>query len=136
MFYKKKIQSHLTQENLICSIEEEDPLEELTGVSDLKDENYELYDMNRVLEGDCKIQFLTFHDLEGKAAYWHSSAHVLGQIMELMWGVYLTHGPPIQNGFFYDCYMGENVIIRFTSFICIRLLANLILKKWKKLVKR
>ena len=39
-------------------------------------------------------------------AMWHSSAHVLGQALEQMYGVDLTIGPTIEEGFFYDCFMG------------------------------
>jgi threonyl-tRNA synthetase len=38
---------------------------------------------------------------------WHSSAHVLGQALEQLYGVDLTVGPVIEEGFYYDCYMGE-----------------------------
>ena len=41
--------------------------------------------------------------------FWHSSAHVLGQVLELEFGVDLTIGPCIEEGFYYDCYMGEKV---------------------------
>jgi hypothetical protein len=30
--------------------------------------------------------------------------------MECKYGCHLTHGPPIEQGFFYDCYMGDNVV--------------------------
>jgi threonyl-tRNA synthetase len=39
--------------------------------------------------------------------FWHSSAHVLGEAMERKWGCYLTIGPPVQDGFYYDAYMGD-----------------------------
>lgn len=40
--------------------------------------------------------------------FWHSSAHVLGQALELEYGVDLTIGPSLEEGFYYDCYMGEH----------------------------
>jgi hypothetical protein len=40
--------------------------------------------------------------------FWHSSAHVLGEALEATYGVKLTIGPAIDEGFYYDCYMGEN----------------------------
>ena len=46
--------------------------------------------------GMCSVQTL-----------WHSSAHVLGQALEQLYGVDLTVGPVIEEGFYYDCYMGE-----------------------------
>lgn len=42
-------------------------------------------------------------------AYWHSSAHVLGQALELEFGVDLTIGPSLEEGFYYDCFMGDRV---------------------------
>jgi threonyl-tRNA synthetase len=45
-----------------------------------------------------------------QAVFWHSSAHCLGHAMECKYGCHLTHGPPIEQGFFYDCYMGDNVV--------------------------
>ena len=41
--------------------------------------------------------------------FWHSSAHVLGEVLELDFGVDLTIGPALEEGFYYDCYMGEKV---------------------------
>jgi threonyl-tRNA synthetase len=40
-------------------------------------------------------------------AFWHSSAHILGESLEQLYGVDLTIGPTIEEGFYYDCYMGE-----------------------------
>ena len=42
--------------------------------------------------------------------YWHSSAHVLGQALELEYGVDLTIGPAIEEGFYYDCFMGDKTL--------------------------
>jgi threonyl-tRNA synthetase len=39
--------------------------------------------------------------------FWHSSAHVLGECMEKKYGAHLTIGPPVQDGFYYDAYMGD-----------------------------
>ena len=36
--------------------------------------------------------------------FWHSSAHVLGEAMERVYGGHLCYGPPIENGFYYDMY--------------------------------
>jgi threonyl-tRNA synthetase len=34
---------------------------------------------------------------------------VLGQVLELNFGVDLTIGPALEEGFYYDCFMGEKV---------------------------
>ncbi|CAG9465379.1 unnamed protein product [Pedinophyceae sp. YPF-701] len=65
------------------------------------------WDLFRPLEKDCDIKICTFDDPEGKDTWWHSSAHVLGQALELEFGVDLTIGPSIEEGFYYDCYMGD-----------------------------
>ena len=41
--------------------------------------------------------------------FWHSSAHVLGQALELEFGVDLTIGPALEEGFYYDCHRGDKV---------------------------
>lgn len=39
-----------------------------------------LWDMTRPLEGDCELKFFTFKEDEGRDTFWHSSAHILGQV--------------------------------------------------------
>lgn len=45
--------------------------------------NGDLWDMTRPLEGDCDLQIFKFEDDEGRDTFWHSSAHILGQVMAL-----------------------------------------------------
>ena len=70
----------------------------------------ELVDLNLFLEGDCNLELLDFESKEGKETFWHSSAHVLGKSIEENFGGFLTHGPPLTDGFFYDSFMGETKI--------------------------
>lgn len=42
--------------------------------------------------------------------FWHSSSHVLGQALELEFGADLTIGPAIEEGFYYDCYLGDRTL--------------------------
>eukprot|EP00878_Enallax_costatus_P001087 GHUV01001224.1.p1 GENE.GHUV01001224.1~~GHUV01001224.1.p1 ORF type:complete len:714 (+),score=237.30 GHUV01001224.1:1826-3967(+) len=70
----------------------------------------QVWDLFRPLEGDCTLSLHSFEDPEGKETFWHSSAHVLGQVLELEFGVDLTIGPCIEEGFYYDCYMGDKVL--------------------------
>jgi len=69
-----------------------------------------VWDMFRPLEGDCALQLCNFDDPDGKETYWHSSSHVLGQALELEFGVDLTIGPAIEEGFYYDCFMGDKTL--------------------------
>ena len=62
------------------------------------------------LEGDCALKLFSFDDPEGKELYWHSSAHVLGEALELEYGADLTIGPSIEEGFYYDCSLGERTL--------------------------
>lgn len=70
----------------------------------------ELWDLSRPLEGSCKLELLKFDEPEAKMVFWHSSAHVLGECMECKLGSHLTVGPPVEAGFYYDCYMGKSSI--------------------------
>ena len=50
--------------------------------------------------------------------FWHSSAHLLGQALELEYGVDLTIGPALEEGFYYDCFMGEKVWAGMCECVC------------------
>lgn len=71
------------------------------------EEGWILWDLTRALEGDCDIKLHNFDDKEGKTVFWHSSAHVLGECMEVDFGVHLCYGPPTQDGFYYDSHSGN-----------------------------
>ena len=71
---------------------------------------WESWDMSRPLEGDCELELIKFGDDRGKEVFWHSSAHILGEALESLYGARLTHGPPTEGGFFYDSYMGSNAV--------------------------
>lgn len=88
------------------------------------------WDLLRPLEEDCTLELCTFDDKTGKdvsfcqggvvaachtryslvynlQTFWHSSSHILGQALELEFGVDLTIGPAIEEGFYYDCYLED-----------------------------
>lgn len=69
--------------------------------------NGELFDLDRPLEGDCRLQLVKFDEDEGQAVFWHSTAHVLGESMERYYGGHLCYGPPIENGFYYDMFIDQ-----------------------------
>jgi threonyl-tRNA synthetase len=57
---------------------------------------------------DGIINLFTWNDKQGKAAFWHSSAHILAQsLISLYPQAKLTIGPAIENGFYYDVDFGE-----------------------------
>lgn len=80
------------------------------GVADEGPSDWELWDAGRALEGDCELQLHKFEDDKGKEVFWHSSAHILGEALESLYGVKLTHGPATSSGFFYDSYMGKTPV--------------------------
>ena len=42
--------------------------------------------------------------------FWHSSSHVLGEALEAVFGADLTIGPAIEDGFYYDCFLGDRTL--------------------------
>ncbi|KAA8527336.1 hypothetical protein F0562_034949 [Nyssa sinensis] len=68
-----------------------------------------LWDMSRPLEGECELKLFTFDSDEGRDTFWHSSAHILGQSLEMEFGCKLCIGPCTTRGegFYYDAFYGE-----------------------------
>jgi len=53
----------------------------------------------------------TWNDPQGKKALWHSTSHILAQVLQEFYnGIKLTIGPAIENGFYYDVDFGEHKI--------------------------
>jgi len=90
--------------------EEEEEGEEMGGAgaaaSAPKASKPELWDLTRPLEGNCRLELLKFEDKEGRMVFWHSSAHILGECLECAYGGKLCIGPPTEEGFYYDTYVG------------------------------
>jgi len=65
--------------------------------------NGEVWDAMRPITTDSTIALNTWDNKEGKAAFWHSSAHLMAEALEALYpGVKLGIGPSIENGFYYD----------------------------------
>ncbi|MGY3795809.1 threonine--tRNA ligase [Aquimarina sp. 433] len=63
------------------------------------------------LTTDGDLVLFTWKDDEGKAAFRHSTSHVLAQALEELYpGVKLSIGPAIDNGFYYDIDLGDQTI--------------------------
>ncbi len=68
----------------------------------------QVWDSTRPIEKDAQVQLLTWNDLEGKATFWHSSAHLLAEALEALYpGIKFGIGPSIENGFYYDVDFGD-----------------------------
>ncbi|QDK80168.1 threonine--tRNA ligase [Spirosoma sp. KCTC 42546] len=64
-------------------------------------------DATRPIEEDATIQLLTWNDADGKATFWHSSAHLLAEALESLYpGTKFGIGPAIETGFYYDVDLG------------------------------
>ena len=67
-------------------------------------------ELSTKLNENGNIKFFTWDNDEGKKAFWHSTAHVLAQvILEFYPKSKLTIGPAIDSGFYYDVDFGEEV---------------------------
>ena len=66
------------------------------------------WDATRPITEDATIQLFTWNDPEGKAAMWHSSAHLMAAAIEALYpGVKFGIGPSVDNGFYYDIDTGD-----------------------------
>lgn len=71
----------------------------------------QVVDLNTPLEKSVELQLLTWNDTEGKSTFWHSSAHLMAEALEVLYpGVKFWVGPPVENGFYYDIDTGEKSI--------------------------
>jgi threonyl-tRNA synthetase len=60
-------------------------------------------DLRTIVESDCELNILTFNDEKGKAAYRHTTSHVLAEAVKNLYpDVALAIGPSIETGFYYD----------------------------------
>ena len=79
--------------------------------------NGEVRDLHRPLPDNATVEILTWNDEAGKATYWHSSAHLMAEALELLYpGVKLAIGPAVENGFYYDVDLGEGRSISSEDF--------------------
>ncbi len=70
--------------------------------------NGNIIEVSTPLKKNGDLKLFTWKDFEGKAAFWHSSAHILAQsILSLYPKAKLTIGPSIENGFYYDVDFGN-----------------------------
>lgn len=67
----------------------------------------QLWDLDRPLEYDCRVSYIPFTSAEGRNVFWHSSAHTLGEAAECHFQCLLSHGPPVEQGFFYDMAIAD-----------------------------
>lgn len=65
--------------------------------------NGKVTDLRTVLDSDCELNILTFNDEAGKAAYRHTTSHVLAEAVKRLYpDAKCAIGPSIDTGFYYD----------------------------------
>lgn len=65
--------------------------------------NGEVVDLRTVIDKDSELNILTFNDEAGKAAYRHTTSHVLAQAVKRLYpDTKLAIGPSIEAGYYYD----------------------------------
>ncbi|SKB39341.1 threonyl-tRNA synthetase [Parapedobacter luteus] len=70
--------------------------------------NGEVWDASRPIEEDATVRLLTWNDNQGKATFWHSSAHLMAEALEALYpGIQFGIGPAIETGFYYDVDFGD-----------------------------
>ncbi|MFT6053555.1 MAG: threonyl-tRNA synthetase [Roseivirga sp.] len=80
--------------------------------------NGEVRDANRSINEDASIKLLTWNDDEGKATFWHSSAHLMAEALESLYpGTKFGIGPSIDNGFYYDVDFDDDVVFDQTQMV-------------------
>src|SRR6202000_1370889 len=68
----------------------------------------QVWDASRPIEHDAKVKLLTWNDTQGKATFWHSSAHLMAEALEALYpGTKFGIGPAIETGFYYDVDFGD-----------------------------
>ena len=73
--------------------------------------NGEVWDATREINQDASLKLLTWDDADGKSTFWHSSAHLLAEAVEMQFpGAKFWVGPAVEKGFYYDIDLGDNHI--------------------------
>lgn len=73
--------------------------------------NDEVWDLTRPIHNDAAIKIFTWEQEEGKATFWHTSAHIMAEAIEFFYpGTKFGIGPDIENGFYYDIDLGDRAI--------------------------
>ncbi|MCQ2230677.1 MAG: threonine--tRNA ligase [Paludibacteraceae bacterium] len=73
--------------------------------------NDEVRDLNRPINEDCSIKLHKFEDEEGKHTFWHTSAHLMAQAIQMLYpNAKFGIGPAIENGFYYDIDFGTEIL--------------------------
>ena len=65
--------------------------------------NGNVCDVRTPLTEDCELAILTFDNVDGKKAFWHTTSHILAQAVKRLYPeAKFAIGPAIDTGFYYD----------------------------------
>ncbi|MGD6965877.1 threonine--tRNA ligase [Rossellomorea vietnamensis] len=72
--------------------------------------NGDLYDLNRPINVDARIELLSLVSPDGIKLIRHSTAHLMAQALKRLYGhLHLGVGPVIENGFYYDVELDHTI---------------------------
>ncbi|KAJ5072357.1 hypothetical protein M0811_01371 [Anaeramoeba ignava] len=93
--------------------------------------NKDFIGMHDILYESCSIEFFPFDSPEGEHVFWHSSAHLLGEALELIYGAHLCIGPAIEQGFYYEFFYPkeDDQVFNEDEFPKIEQVVNYLIKK-------
>lgn len=91
--------------------------------------NDEIIDLNRPIKEDASLIFLTEEDAEALEVLRHSSAHLMAEAVKTLYphakfGV----GPAIEEGFYYDIDLGDNVLTEADLVLIEKQMAKIVAK--------
>lgn len=73
--------------------------------------NGQVWDLTRPIDENATIELLKWEDEDGKHAYWHSSAHLMAEAVQILYPhAKFGIGPAIENGFYYDIDFGDTPV--------------------------
>ena len=65
--------------------------------------NGEIWDSEKPVHANSTVRLITWNDEDGKHVFWHTSAHLMAEAIEILYpGVKFGIGPSIETGFYYD----------------------------------
>ena len=84
--------------------------ESLKGSIAMKIDN-ELNNLSNIIDKDCNIEFIDKNSQEGLEILRHSTAHLMSVAVKSLYpNVKIAIGPSIENGFYYDIDLGDDVL--------------------------
>ncbi len=74
--------------------------------------NDDIWDLHRPITTNSHVSLIKWDDAIGKNTFWHSSAHLLAEAVEILFpGVKFWVGPALDKQFYYDIDFGEHKIV-------------------------